>query len=492
MKSHLVAMVVLQGMALSSGPVAAAEMPFIEVDPGRTTAFRERGTGQPIVMVGINYFDHQTGWAPKLWQKFDEARVRRHLEMLHEQGFNSIRVFLTYQSFHVEPGRVHPEGEAKFRQLLRMCREFGIYVMPTGPDHWEGTPDWRKGDRFADETLLTADEAWWKDFAGRFKDEPALWAYDLYNEPMIGWDSPGMKAKWNDWLRRRYGPAPDRPPSVGQGLVEKIAEAWKRPVDQVGRAGEIPVPPPQAARNDGRLYDYQQFREFIADEWTRRMADAIRSVDRNHLVTVGHIQWAAPVLIGEVKHYAGFNPSSNARYVDFTTVHFYPLDQPRPCDSPEGVAANRIYLEAVLYQCSVGKPVLIGEFNWYGGNSEAHQGWNLPPKPPEHQVQWCQALLDVSHGRACGWLNWAFADTPGSKDITRWSGLWTEDLRLKPWGKVFGEFARETVRHPQQWRQWPGWLVTNMSLADHRALVTDPEAGHALRRALRVAATRPE
>jgi len=467
-------------LSLSSAWALAAEMPFIEIDPGSKTAFRERGTGRPVVMVGVNYFDHETGWAPKLWQKFDEARVRRQLQMLHEQGFNSIRVFLTYQSFHAEPGRVHPEGEAKFRKLLRMCREFGIYVMPTGPDHWEGTPPWRKGDRFADETLLTADEAWWKDFAGRFKDEPALWAYDLYNEPMIGWDSPGMKAKWNDWLKREYG------------SVEEIAEAWKRPADQVGRAGEIPVPPPQAARNDGRLYDYQRFREFIADEWTRRMADAIRSVDRNHLVTVGYIQWAAPVLIGEVKHYAGFNPRSNARYVDFTTIHFYPLDQPRPCDSPEGVAVNRLYLEAVLYQCSVGKPLLLGEFNWYGGNSEAHTGWSLPPKPPEHQVEWCQALLDVGRGRLCGYLNWAFADTPGSKDITRWSGLWTEDLKLKPWGKVFGEFARETVRHPQQWRQWPGWLVTNMSLADHRALVTDPGAGHALRRALRVAATRPE
>lgn len=478
MKSHLAATVALLGLPLPAGPVAAAGMPFIEVDPGRMTAFRERGSGQPIVMVGVNYFDHQTGWAPKLWQKFDERRVRQHLEMLHDRGFNSIRVFLTYQSFHREPGQVHPEGLARFRKLLDICRHLGIYVMPTGPDHWEGTPDWRKGDRFADEELLKADEAWWKEFAGRFKDDPVLWAYDLYNEPMIGWDSPAMKARWNDWLRQEYG------------AIDKIAAAWNRPAELVGTLGEIAVPPPQAARNDGRLYDYQRFREFVADEWTRRMAAAIRSVDQNHLITVGHIQWAAPIMIGDVKHYAGFNPRSNARYVDFTTIHFYPLDQPRPCDSPEGLVVNRVYLEAVLYQCSVGKPLLIGEFNWYGGNSETHRGWNLPPKPPEHQVQWCQTLLDVSRGRVCGWLNWAFADTPGSTDITRWSGVWTENLKLKPWGRVFGQFARDTVRHPQQPREFSEWL-TRESL-DRRALVCDPAAGNQLRRVLRTAATRPQ
>lgn len=464
---------------LLSGMARAGEVPFVELDPSNPLNFREQGARRPIVMVGVNYFDHETGWAPKLWQKFDEGRVQQQLRMLKEQGFNSIRVFLTYESFHREAGKIDPEGEAKFRKLLAMCRELGIYVMPSGPDHWEGTPDWRKkGDRFADETLLKADEAWWTAFAERFKDEPALWAYDLYNEPMIGWDSPAMKARWNEWLNREYG------------SVERIAAAWKRPANEVGTTGDIAVPPPQAALNDGRLYDYQRFREFIADEWTRRMAEAIRSADKRHLITVGNIQWAAPIMIGEVKHYAGFNPRSNARYVDFTTIHFYPIDQPRPCDSPEGLMVNRVYLEAVLHLCSVGKPLLLGEFNWYGGNTETHKGWNLPPKPPEHQVEWCQELLDIGKGRLCGYLNWAFADTPGSMDITRWSGLWTEQLELKPWGKVFGQFARDTVHTPQSPRPFPKWLTAHEF--DHRAMVTDPAAGHALRKTLRIAATRPE
>lgn len=458
---------------LTWGHVApAVDLPFIEVDPATTTALRERGTGKPFVAVGLNYFDHETGWAPKLWQKFDERRVAGQLDLIKKQGFNTLRVFLTLQSFHREAGRVAPEGESKFRRLLEMCRERGIYVIPSGPDHWEGVPSWRGPDVFADEAVLAADDAWWRAFAEKFKDEPAILAYDLLNEPAIGWDTPAMARKWNEWLQREYaGP-------------EKAAAAWRLPVEKIGTWGVIPPPPPTPALNDPRLFDYQRFRESIGDAWTRRHAEAIRAADRNHLVTVGHIQWAAPIFIPGVQHYAGFDMRSNARYVDFVTVHFYPLEAPNPAEKPEGVTVNAVYLEALLFQCSVGKPLMIGEFNWYGGGGVLGEGvWRLPERPVEHQVVWCQALLDVSRGRVCGWLNWAFADTPTSTDVTRWSGLWTQDLQLKPWGKAFGEFARETTRHPQAKREFPAYLRD--FTFDRRAMVTWPDTGMQYRETLR-------
>lgn len=454
--------------------------PFIEVDPAQTTALRERGAGKPFVAVGANYFDPETGWAPKLWQQFDEARVRQHLQLLHEQGFNTIRVFLTFSSFHAEPGRVSAEGEAKFRRLLDLCRPLGIYVIPSGPDHWEGTPEWRRGgDQYAGERLLDADDAWWRAFAGRFKDEPLILAYDLYNEPTVGWDSAAMQEKWNAWLKDRYG------------TVEKIAAAWSMPAGQIGVLGSIAVPPKEPKRDDVRLYDYQQFREHIGHEWTRRHVEAIRSVDSNHLVTIGHIQWAASILLPSVWHYAGFNLGDNAKLLDFVTIHFYPLDSPRPCDSEEGMPANRTYLAAVLRMASVGKPLMIGEFGWYGGGGlKINGGWSLPEEPVEHQVEWCQTLLDVSRGRVCGWLNWAFADTPTSTDVTRWSGLWATDLKLKPWGKVYGEFARKMKDGPLPPRAFGPWLRDYPF--NQRSLITDPQMGNECRKALRaLAATRP-
>jgi len=478
MKSRLPA---IASLALTVAASAAC-MPFIEVDPGKATALREHGTGRPFVAVGVNYFDHETGWAPKLWQKFDEARVAKHLDLLQKQGFNTIRIFLTLKSFHQEPGQVHPEGERKFRRLIELCRERGIRVIPSGPDHWEGTPSWRGRDQFANDAVLDADDNWWRAFAAKFKDEPTILAYDLLNEPAVGWDTPALRSKWNEWLGREYGDA------------EKIAKAWNLPPGKLGTPGAIEPPPASPAPGDTRLYDYQRFREWVGDEWTRRHAAAIRSVDGNHLITVGHVQWAVPIHLPTVQHYAGFDMKSNARFVDFVTVHFYPLAPPNPAEKPEGLAVNAAYLETLLYLSSVGKPLMIGEFNWYGGGGLNVEGaWRLPPRPVEHQMEWCEKLLEVSRGRVCGWLNWAFADTPTSRDITRWSGLWTENLELKPWGKVFGEFARETTAHPQSAREFPAYL-TNFEF-DRRAMLTSPEAGNAYRQSLRKlrdeATTRP-
>jgi hypothetical protein len=449
----------------------AADLPFVEVDQSTTTALRLRGTDRPYVAVGVNYFDHMTGWAPQIWRRFDPERVGKHLDMIRDNGFNAIRVFLTQNSFHREPGVVREEGAAKFEQLLAMCRERGIYVMPTGPDHWEGVPEWRNGDQYADERILDAEERWWRAFAARFADEPALLAWDLFNEPTVKWNTPSMREKWNRWLAQEYG------------SVEKIAAAWTRPADEIGEMGRIDVPPAEPALNDTRLYDYQRFRESIGEAWVRRHVRAIRAADPNHMITIGHIQWAGPIKLPTVQQYAGFDMKATAEMLDFVTIHFYPTDLPRPCDGPEGVVNNAAYLEALLLECSVGKPLMVGEFNWYGGGGlDGDDFWQLPPRPVEHQVEWCQKLLEVSRGRACGWLNWAFADTPTSRDITRWSGLWTEDLQLKPWGRVFSEFAREITAHPASERPFPDYL-TSFDF-DEKAMLTTPATGDGYRRQL--------
>jgi hypothetical protein len=75
-------------------------------------------------------------------------------------------------------------GSGTVSGVSALCRERELYVIPAGPDHWEGVPDWRRGaDAFADEAVLAADEKWWSAFAERFKDEPGILAYDLLNEP---------------------------------------------------------------------------------------------------------------------------------------------------------------------------------------------------------------------------------------------------------------------------------------------------------------------
>ena len=104
---------------------------------------------------------------------------------------------------------------------------------------------------------------------------------------------------------------------------------------------------------------------------------AIRSADPNHLITIGHIQWAAPFFMPGVQHYAGFNLKENAKFSTIMTIHFYPLDWPRPCDDPSGNFVNAAYLQAVLFQADAGKPLMLGEFRlaWRrpdSGNGKVH------------------------------------------------------------------------------------------------------------------------
>jgi hypothetical protein len=456
-------------LVIGCAAVAAADdLPLIEVAPECTTALREQGTGKPFVAVGVNYFGPHEGWAPKLWHRFDPALARQHLQLVREQGFNTIRVFLTLDSFHQQPGQVRAEGVEKFRQLLAICRDLGIRVVPSGPDHWEGIPAWLKEndpphqvkDQFADEEVLRANEAWWEAFTALFRDDPTILAWDLLNEPSVRWESPAMKVRWNQWLEQKYG------------TVDKMAAAHGLSPEQVPALGQIDAPRPEPAWGDPRLYDYQLFRESIADAWTRRLVAAVRRGDPHHLVTIGQIQWASTAYLPSVQQYAAFNLSENAKLVDFVTMHFYPIAPPRPCDSPEGVERNGEYLEAVLRECSVGKPVMIGEFAWYGGGELQVDGRTvMPAQSLEDQVTWNQKLLEVSRGRVCGWLHWAFADTPTSRDLTRWSGLWTEDLQLKPWGRIYGQFAREATQHPAAPRPFAALAE---AAQERRNALTDP------------------
>ena len=98
--------------------------------------------------------------------------------------------------------------------------------MPSGPDHWEGVPEWLQGkDLFADEEVLRANEAWWEAFTALFRDDPTILAWDLLNEPSVRWESPAMKTKWNQWLQEKYG------------TLDKIAAAARAIARAVGVAG---------------------------------------------------------------------------------------------------------------------------------------------------------------------------------------------------------------------------------------------------------------
>jgi hypothetical protein len=394
---------------------------------GRTFA---TGEDRPFVPVGVNYYRPGTGWAPQVWKQFEPEAARRDFARMKGLGVTCVRVFISYGSFCMEPGKLAPEGLAKFDQFLAMAEEAGIYVHPTGLDHWEGTPPWARGDRIADEQVLSALESFWRLFAARYRGRPVIFAYDLRNEPEVAWDTPPLRQKWNRWLETRYGSA------------EKLIVAWGETNKEV-KLGSVPVPPGTDAPRSRSLLDYQAFREEIADQWTRRQVTAIKSADPEALVTVGFIQWSVPALLPGVKHYAAFRPERQAKLLDFLEIHFYPLAHGAyEYRSDEDEARNLSYLESVVREVArPGKPVVVAEFGWYGGGQPRFDRGAHPAATEEQQARWCRRVVETTEGLAVGWLNWGFHDHPEAGDVSELTGLLTVDGKRKAWGRTFQELA---------------------------------------------------
>ncbi|MCY2996257.1 MAG: cellulase family glycosylhydrolase [Planctomycetota bacterium] len=418
------------------GPCAAAEStpastPLPKVRVVANTARFETADRKPFVPIGVNYYRPGTGWAPQLWKKFDAAATRQDFARMKELGVNCVRVFLTYGSFFMDEQTLTPDGLGKFDQLLEIAEAAGIYVHPTGPDHWEGLPAWATADRYADERLLQALENFWKLFAQRYRGRQVIWAYDLLNEPQVPWDTPALRAKWNNWLTQQYGSA------------DKTAEAWHVKPEGLTWNNQ-PPPPAQDAPGDRRLLDYQHFREEVADHWTRRQVAAIKSADPAALVTVGLIQWSVPALLPGAQHYAGFRPERLARLLDFQEIHFYPLATGFfNYLQPEDEQQNLAYLESVVREVAkTGQPVVVAEFGWYGGGKLTIDGGRHPEASEEHQARWCRRAIETTQGLATGWLNWGFFDQPEAGDVSQLTGLLKADGKPKAWAREFQQIAR--------------------------------------------------
>jgi hypothetical protein len=372
-----------------------------------------------------------------VWKQFDPEATRQDFARMKELGVNCVRVFLSHGSFFDTPDALAPEGLAKFDRFLALAEAAGLYVHPTGADRWEGLPAWARGDRVADERLLGALETFWKAFARRYRGRPVILAYDLRNEPAVAWDGPAMRARWNEWLRARYGSA------------EGAARAWGVAADTVRWGAESP-PAVGDAPGDRRLLDYQHFREDLADEWTRRQAAAIRSEDPQALVTVGLVQWSVPAPLGDVGRYSGFRPQRQARFLDFLEVHFYPLASGFYEYGGEGAERrNLAYLEAVVREAAAaGKPVVVAEFGWYGGGRLTTDRGRHPAAGEGQQARWCRRVVDTSRGLAVGWLNWGLYDHPEAGDVSQLTGLLTADGRVKAWGREFRDLAGTLAVRP--------------------------------------------
>jgi endo-1,4-beta-mannosidase len=185
---------------------------------------------QPFVL-GVNYWPRRK--AMYWWNNFDAGEVREEFALLGELGLNVVRLFLLWDDFQPQPDSV---DEAAVANLLTVAdfaarNKLGLDVTfftghMSGPN-W--SPRWLLGgplpghdssirdvvsrgklvhdgyrNMFHDPTALAAERLLLQTVVRALKDHPALWMWNLGNEPdLFAW--PQDYKAGRDWTRQMVG-----------------------------------------------------------------------------------------------------------------------------------------------------------------------------------------------------------------------------------------------------------------------------------------------
>ncbi|MCX8091650.1 MAG: glycoside hydrolase family 5 protein [Verrucomicrobiae bacterium] len=280
----------------------ARNLPWVGVSPdGR--GFVLLPSHQPFVPWGFNYDRDDAGRLLEDYWERDWPRVASDFREMKALGANVVRVHLQFGRFMDSPSRPNRRALAQLSRLVRLAERTGLYLDVTGLGcyHKADVPGWY--DALDEAGRWAAQAAFWRAVAERCRRSPAVFCYDLMNEPVV----PGEERR-AEWL----GPA-----LAGKHYVQFITR------ERRGRE-----------------------RTEIARAWVRHLVGAIRRVDARHLITVGLVDWS---LERPGRLFSGFAPERIAPEVDFLSVHLYPES-----------GALEASLET-LRGFAVGRPVLVEE-----------------------------------------------------------------------------------------------------------------------------------
>ncbi len=279
-----------------------SEMAWLAVSKDKK-GFVLHPSGKPFIPWGFNYDHDADGRLIEDYWDDEWPTVEAHFGQMKKLGANVVRVHLQLGKFMDGPDKANEKALARLGKLLALAEKERLYLDLTGLGcyHKKDVPAWY--DKLSEKDRWDVQARFWQAVAGRCKDSPAVFCYDLMNEPVVA----GGKRKDGDWL-----PAP----FAGKHFVQFIN------LDQQDR------PRPDIAR-----------------QWVRHLTAAFREKDKRHLITVGLVDWSLdrPGLT------SGFVPAKVADDLDFISVHLYPKAG-RVKDALDTLAGF-----------SVGKPVVIEE-----------------------------------------------------------------------------------------------------------------------------------
>jgi hypothetical protein len=260
-------------------------------------------TGKPFVPWGFNYdHDEQGRLIEDYWEK-EWEKVEADFAQMKKFGANVVRVHLQLGKFMSAADKPDANALDRLGKLVKLAETNRLYLNLTGLGcyHKKDVPAWY--DKLGEAERWDVQARFWEAVASRCAKSPAIFCYDLMNEPVV----PGGKRKDDEWLGPAFG---------GKHFVQFIT-----------------LDPKDRARTD------------VARKWIEHLATAIRKVDDRHLITVGLVDWS----LDRKGLTSGFVPEKVCEKLDFVCVHLYPE------------AGKLDEAAKTLKGFAVGKPVIVEE-----------------------------------------------------------------------------------------------------------------------------------
>jgi hypothetical protein len=252
----------LFALAVLTGGAWAAGMETVKIAPGKK-GFILHTSGDRYIPWGHNYA------SVDIMERLanDPARVEREFTDMKAAGTTVARIHPEMPRILADPDKADPHAFDHLRKLLKIAEKSGIYLKITGLACYKIKDRMAWYDSMDEQDRWKTQSFFWETIARTCAESPAVFAYDLVNEP---------------------------------AAVGKSADGW-----YTGKMGDVEFCQ-RLSLDPGKRNGDDIFRE-----WTKRMVAAIRKHDQTHLITMGMLPFP-----GAYK--------AAAEQLDFVSPHLYP------------------------------------------------------------------------------------------------------------------------------------------------------------------------
>lgn len=180
-------------------PPAPSRLPRVQLDGTWFTR-----AGKRFIPVGAHWVPAKAAmqW-PTRW---DPADIEADFAKMRDLGYDLVRFDLLWAWFEPRPGDYNPEAFRQLDTLVALAHKYGIYLHPSlfiggevGEAYWD--VPWRHGrNPHSDPDMLRFETEHAAELARRYKDETAIIAWDLTDEPpfwiVAGDTTDSMALNW--------------------------------------------------------------------------------------------------------------------------------------------------------------------------------------------------------------------------------------------------------------------------------------------------------